>query len=242
MSRHIRESLGPDRIGAMPNRPLLLGHRGARATRTIPENSIASFQLTLDHGCDGFEFDVRRAADGTAVICHNPVWHGHGAGKRGVEIAGATVSELIEIPTLDEVMATFASRAYLDIELKVTGLEEQVLAALAAHRPALGYVVSSFIPETLETLHKLAPDVPLGLICDSKAQLSEWEHLPLAAVIPQYKLVTRELVNAVHLAGKRMLVWTVDDEKTLKQLAEWGVDGLISDETERLPKLFPGQR
>jgi glycerophosphoryl diester phosphodiesterase len=226
----------------MPNRPLLLGHRGARATRSILENTIASFQLTLDHGCDGFEFDVRRAADGTAVICHNPVWRGQGAGKRGVEIAGAAVSELIEIPTLDEVMATFASRAYLDIELKVSGLEEQVLAALAAHRPSLGFVVSSFLPETLEALHKLDADVPLGLICDSRAQLSVWERLPLAAVIPQHKLVTRDLVHAVHLAGKRMLVWTVDDEKTLKELANWGVDGLISDETELLPKLFPGPR
>ena len=45
-------------------RPLLLGHRGARATRHVPENTLASFELCLEHGCDGFEFDIRRSSDG----------------------------------------------------------------------------------------------------------------------------------------------------------------------------------
>ena len=48
-----------------------LGHRGARAVRQIPENTLASFELCLQHGCDGFEFDVRLSADGQAVICHD---------------------------------------------------------------------------------------------------------------------------------------------------------------------------
>ncbi|MBZ5549684.1 MAG: glycerophosphodiester phosphodiesterase [Acidobacteriia bacterium] len=56
--------------------PLLLGHRGARASRNIPENTLASFELCLQHGCDGFEFDVRRSADGAAVICHDAKYNG----------------------------------------------------------------------------------------------------------------------------------------------------------------------
>jgi glycerophosphoryl diester phosphodiesterase len=57
-------------------RPLLLGHRGARGIRSIPENTIASFDRALADGCDGFEFDVRLTADGEAVICHDPVFRG----------------------------------------------------------------------------------------------------------------------------------------------------------------------
>ena len=49
----------------MAIRPLLLGHRGARAEKSISENTLASFDLALAQGCDGFEFDVRLAADGT---------------------------------------------------------------------------------------------------------------------------------------------------------------------------------
>ncbi|MCU1303492.1 MAG: glycerophosphoryl diester phosphodiesterase, partial [Candidatus Sulfotelmatobacter sp.] len=54
----------------MANHPLLLGHRGVRAEKSIPENSLPSFDLALAQGCDGFEFDVRLSADGQAVICH----------------------------------------------------------------------------------------------------------------------------------------------------------------------------
>src|SRR6266496_455866 len=120
-------------------RPLLLGHRGARASRHIHENTLASFELCLDHGCDGFEFDVRRSVDGETVICHDATYS-------GMEIAQAPTKNL-ELPSLAEVLQRFSSRAFLDIELKVPGLERQAIAALRAHPPQIGYVVSSFLPE-----------------------------------------------------------------------------------------------
>ena len=54
------------------SRLLRLGHRGARALTSIPENTLASFDRALADGCDGFEFDVRLTADGEAVVCHDP--------------------------------------------------------------------------------------------------------------------------------------------------------------------------
>ena len=43
----------------MATAPILLGHRGARAVRSVPENTIVSFDLALEHGCDGVEFDLQ---------------------------------------------------------------------------------------------------------------------------------------------------------------------------------------
>lgn len=225
-------------MSKMKERPLLLGHRGARATRRVPENTIASFDLAIAHGCDGFEFDVRRSGDGAAVICHDPVWRANGRGKPGLEVAGATVAELEGIAQLGEVLERFAGGAYLDIELKITGLENEVLEALKRYRPER-FVVSSFQPGALMRVRHAAPEIPLGLICDTQAQLAIWETLPVQAVIPQYKLVTRELVLALHAAQKQILVWTVDDQAKMRELAAWGVDGIISDETELLVKTFP---
>src|ERR1017187_5379557 len=105
--------------------PLLLGHRGARTVRRIPENTLASFELCLQHGCDGFEFDVRLSADGQAVICHD-------ATIGGMKIAN-TASKSLALPTLEDVLEQFADRAFLDIELKVAGLESHVLAELRKH-------------------------------------------------------------------------------------------------------------
>ena len=132
--------------------PLLLGHRGARAFRHIPENTLESFELCLQHGCDGFEFDVRVAGDGQGVICHD-------ATIGGIEIA-ATAAKELRLPALEDVLRQFADRAFLDIELKVAGLEQQTLALLLKHPPQKGYVVSSFLPEVLRPCTSLIRRFP----------------------------------------------------------------------------------
>jgi glycerophosphoryl diester phosphodiesterase len=209
-------------------KPLLLGHRGARAFRQIPENTLASFELCLQHGCDGFEFDVRRSGNGQAVICHD-------ASVGGMRIENtASKSLALLLPTLEDVLREFAYRAFLDIELKVAGLEAQTLAELRKYPPQRGYVVSSFLPEVLMTMRDLDPAIPLGLLCESAAQLRGWRKSPAEWVIPRFKLADRELIELVHAAGKRILVWTVNRAARMREFAEWGVDAIISDETEVL--------
>jgi glycerophosphoryl diester phosphodiesterase len=204
--------------------PLLLGHRGARAFRQIPENTLASFELCLQHGCDGFEFDVRRAADGQAVICHDAT-----VGRVQIE---KTPSKILSLPTLDEVLRQFASRAFLDIELKVAGLERQTLAELQKYPPQKGYVVSSFLPDVLSTIHDLDPAIPLGFLCDTPSELRSWRQTPAEWVIPQFKLADRDLVELVHAAGKRIMIWTVNRAEQMREFVGCGVDAIISDETE----------
>jgi glycerophosphoryl diester phosphodiesterase len=206
--------------------PLLLGHRGARAVRQIPENTLASFELCLQHGCDGFEFDVRRSADGQAVISHD-------ATVGGREIAN-TDSKTLPLPTLEDVLRQFAHRAFLDIELKVAGLEPQTLAELRRHPPQKGYVVSSFLPEVLTAIHDVDSAIPLGVLCETGDQLRGWRETPAEWVIPQFALVDRGLIELVHGAGKKIMVWTVNRAERMREFAEWGVDAIISDETELL--------
>jgi glycerophosphoryl diester phosphodiesterase len=206
--------------------PLLLGHRGARAFRHIPENTLASFELCLQHGCDGFEFDVRRSADGQAMICHD-------ATIGGMEIAN-TASKTLPLPTLEGVLRQFAQRAFLDIELKVAGLESQTLAQVRKHSPQKGYVVSSFLPGVLTAIHDLDPAIPLGFLCDTRDQLRGWRETPAEWVIPQCKLADRELIERIHAAGKKIMVWTVNRAERIRGFAESGVDAIISDETELL--------
>jgi glycerophosphoryl diester phosphodiesterase len=204
--------------------PLLLGHRGARAFRQIPENTLASFELCLRHGCDGFEFDVRLSADGKAVICHDTT-------IGGMKIED-TASESLPLPTLEDVLRQFAQRAFLDIELKVAGLGLQTLAELRKHPPQKGFVVSSFLPDVLVAIHSLDPGIPLGLLCETRSQLRGWREMPAEWVIPQFKLADGKLVELVHAAGKRIMVWTVNRAERMGELAAWGVDAFISDETE----------
>ncbi len=206
--------------------PILLGHRGARAFRSIPENTLASFELCLQHGCDGFEFDTRLSSDGQAVVCHD-------ATAGGVEIATTAAMDL-NLPTLEDVLRQFAQRAFLDIELKVAGLERQTLAALRKHPPQKGYVVSSFLPDALTAVRDLDPAIPLGFLCQSSDRLRGWRESPAQWVIPQFELADQALVETVHAAGKRIMVWTVNRSERMREFSEWGVDAIISDETELL--------
>ena len=206
--------------------PLLLGHRGARAFRDIPENTLPSFERSLQHGCDGFEFDVRLSGDGRAVICHD-------ASLGGISIS-KTVAGRLALPALEDVLRQFADRAFLDIELKVAGAEELVLAGLLKHPPRKGYLISSFLPEALAAVHSVDPGVPLGFLCETRRQLRDWREASTEWVIPQCELVDRELVEELHAAGKKVMVWTVNRAERMRVLAEWRVDAIISDESALL--------
>jgi glycerophosphoryl diester phosphodiesterase len=193
----------------------------------VPENTFASFDLALEHGCDGFEFDVRLTASRSAVVCHDPE-----VGK--ISVARAQASQLSKLPRMKDVIQRYGQRAFLDIELKVKDLESKVLTALGECPPARGYVVSSFIPDVVMDLEARSAAVSIGIICETRFQLARWPELPVDYVIAQYSLVDWKLVKEVQGAGLKIFVWTVNDREAMLRLASWAVDGIISDDTELL--------
>jgi glycerophosphoryl diester phosphodiesterase len=144
------------------------------------------------------------------------------------------------LPRFEDVLARCAKRAFLDIELKVPGLAAPVVAALARCPPERGYLLSSFLPEVLIELRDRDHSLPLGFIYDQKKQRQRWRELPVQYVIPHYSLVTRELVDQVHDAGRKLFVWTVNGKASMLRFAGWGVDGIISDKTKLLAAAFRG--
>jgi glycerophosphoryl diester phosphodiesterase len=208
--------------------PLLLGHRGLRSRSfRVRENTLAAFDLALQHGCDGFEFDVRLTADRRAVICH-------GARFAGITIARAACTRLRALPFLEDVLARYASRAFLDIELKVPGIESYVLEMISKFPPQRGYVVSSFLPGVLGDLRGQSQSVPLGIICETPRQLRIWRELPINYVIAHERLITTALIAEVHAAGKKVFGWTINKTASMVRLATSGIDGIVSDKTDQL--------
>lgn len=210
------------------NRPLLLGHRGLRSrSLRVRENTVAAFDLALQHGCDGFEFDVRLTADDRAVICH-------GGRFAGITIARAACKRLRALPLLEDVFARYASRAFLDIELKVPGIESYVLESIFEFPPQCGYVVSSFLPVVLLDLNKRNQSVPLGVICETSKQLGAWPELPVEYVIVNEPLITPTLIAQLHSVGKKVFGWTINKKASMIRLGNLGIDGIVSDKTELL--------
>ena len=201
---------------------------------------MAAFDYAMAGGCDGFEFDVRYTRDRRSVLSHDPKLN-----RKEVAITDYSGFERrggYNLACLEDVLTRFGGTAYLDIELKVTGNEEAVVAALRAKPPRRGYVVSSFLPDVLLRLRDLDPSLPLGFICERAEDAERWTGLPIAAFIPHYSLVSERLIDEVHAREKKLLTWTVNDAHDLLRLAGWGVDGLISDDPRLLARTFPRQR
>lgn len=209
------------------SRPLLLGHRGTRGLKSIRENTIEAFDRAIADGCDGFEFDVRVTRDGIAVIWHDEK-------MRLIKIAHAKGEQLKRLPRLEDVLIRYQNSAFLNIEVKVSGVEGTTAALLRKHPPRRGYVVSSFLPEVLKSLHAENPAFPLGLICEKRTQLAPWRDLNVDYLMLHQNLATPELIEELHGARKKVFVWTVNDPAAMQRLADLGVDGIISDKTEIL--------
>lgn len=222
-------------------RPLLLGHRGAR--HYAPENSYEAFELALHHGCDGIEFDVRYTAEGTAVLCHDPVMHGLELRVSNYDqLAGAfgrALQQSIQssgrkrpfLPCLPDVIEEYAGRAFLDIELKVAGELGALVEALERNPARKGIVVSSFDAALIQGMKALRPEMPVGLIAESLRDIAGWKKLPISALMMHRSAISPQLVDEMHNARLAVHVWTVNEADEMQRLGEMGVDGIISDDT-----------
>src|SRR5690242_18045642 len=101
---------------------LRIGHKGAH--HIAPGNTLASFDAALAHGVDMIEFDIlpefqARPRDGRLVLAHDY--------SDGVERALDLEAGLAHLASLP-----FAG-VRLDVDLKLPGYEDRVVAALRAH-------------------------------------------------------------------------------------------------------------
>ncbi|MGZ4897870.1 MAG: glycerophosphodiester phosphodiesterase [Candidatus Angelobacter sp.] len=217
----------------MPAKLLLLGHRGARLY--APENTIAAFDLSLDHGVDGFEFDVRCTRGRRSIVCHDPRLNRLVVRKhtfRQLQASCASANECA--PSLEDVLDRYARSAFLNIEVKVRGMEPLVARAVKRVRPRRGYFISSFLPSVVRTLHALDSSLVLGALAQTRWQLRRWNKLPATYVVPHYRLLSPRLIENLHAAGKTVVTWTVNDPRRMLRAARMGVDGIISDDTKLL--------
>jgi len=132
------------------------------------------------------------------------------------------------------VLELYSRRAFLNIEVKVRGMEQVVFEAVKRFPPQRGYFISSFLPSVVRKLHDLDGSLVLGAISKSYWHLRRWKALPVSYVVPHFGLLTPKLVNELHAAGKTVITWTVNDPRKMLQAAAMGVDGIISDDTKLL--------
>jgi glycerophosphoryl diester phosphodiesterase len=232
----------------MHHRFLKVGHKGAAAL--APENTIASLAAALEHGVDMVEFDVVARRDGRLVLAHS------------------TTEITPEAPTLDEALAFIRREAQpelaVDLDLKVRGAEEDVVASLRRNDLLERALASSFFADSLQRLRTLEPRLQTGISYPwDRTGLAERRTLrPLVwagaaalrgalpfriegmaksaratSVMLHFSVLSSVAVKRCHELGLTVFAWTIDELGWLDRVLGFGVDGVISND----PRIFDGR-
>ncbi|MFV0429224.1 MAG: glycerophosphodiester phosphodiesterase [Arachnia sp.] len=230
-------------------------HRGASAA--APENTIPAFELAVEHGADGVEFDVQLTADGHPVVFHDEkLQRITGAPGRVRETTLEQLRQLdastgregfagTRVPTLDEALELLApTGVWINIELKTNrvadGLEESVISLIDDYEVRGRSSVSSFHHKSLRYLARIDPGLRLGTLY-SDPILRPWRYaveLGTQALHARMDSVTGKLIDKCHAHLLQVAVWTVDDKDDIKRMAQLGADAIITNHPQRAARLL----
>jgi glycerophosphoryl diester phosphodiesterase len=226
--------------------PLIVAHRGA--SQAAPENTLAAIRKALEMGVDLVEIDVWRTKDNHAVVIHdrtvNRTTNGNGAVHDLTldEIhqldAGSWKSEEYageRVPTLSGALNAVKGRAKLLIEIKDQGIERLVADAIGQVGEEWA-VVQSFDFDAAAGVKRLLPNVECGWLLGALPEGESWKRVldraadaDLSFLACVHTLVDADLVSGTHARGLCVYAWTVDDPDRIRQLADIGVDGVITN-------------
>jgi glycerophosphoryl diester phosphodiesterase len=224
-----------------------VGHKGADLI--APGNTAASFDAAVAAGVDMIEFDVLpEHPDGSGRL-----FLAHDYRDLGRRADAMTLEE-----GLDHLCATGLD---LDVDLKLPGYEERVVAAIRDRGAEDRVLVSTMEMASLDRLRVVAPDVRIGWSVP-RIRKNPFESRLTAgpayvglqvlrrllprraaqalregrcdAVMANHHLVTERLVRAVLDSGGELYVWTVDLGDRIAAFERLGVTGVITND----PRLF----
>ena len=196
---------------------------------------MAAFRASGPLGADWVELDVRRTADGALAVHHDAHL---GDGRAIVELEAADLPG--HVPSLAEALEACAplgvnveiknSPHDLDFDATVALVEPTVAVIKACSQPI---IVSSFHSPTLDRVRAVDSSIATAQLTfdlrDPARTIDAAVRAGHVALHPFDATVTHELVELTHVAGLTINVWTVDDPARIEELAEMGVDGIVTN-------------
>jgi len=224
---------------------LIYAHRGASSDFT--EGTKAAYQGAVAQGADGFECDVRLTKD-QQIICYHDRNTAR-LSKINLEIAKTTYSELkakVDPYRLDQLLdLAIENKKDLVIEFKhpvptgglVEKLAHKLLSEKSKEITKSKITVSLISFSYLATLRNLKSGYQSAYLVQNKI-LSKINPAPIIG--PSIKLVREnpEFVASAIKKGKKVFVWTVNNEADLQLCAKLGVSAVMSDNPALARKLL----
>lgn len=225
----------------------MIAHRGASGL-TGEDNTLRSFGRAIELGCDYVEFDVRRTRD--ALVCF------HDARTGNTPVGELTHAELrtragVAVPCLQEVLEFCRGKIGLDVEIKDSGIEAEVVAAVRALQSDTPVLMKSFNEEVVARLAAMDTGCPVGLLVGRpvialaggapKAAIRKCRRLGAEFLSPHHSLLVGPASALAELEAMPAYPWTVNDPADMRRLAALPIRALITDRPDLLLEVLRGR-
>lgn len=228
---------------------LIIAHRGA--SRAEPENTLRAFDLAIRQGAQMIELDLHLTADGHVVVIHDPELD-HTTDLTGRvdqltldQVRRADAGKGERIPTLDETLDLTLGRVRLYLEIKDPRAAEETLRMIRARNCRDACLLASFDLPLMRRLGREVNDIELGVILGNETinPVVRWrEAFPWLALRDirydvlsmQVELCYGMLVRKMKASGRKVYVWTADEDKQFERMIGYEVDGIVTNVPDRL--------
>lgn len=226
--------------------PVTLSHRGVSSGNGV-QNTILSLKKTAQLHPDYIEMDVQETKDHQFVVYHDfdlkPLT---GIDKSPSDLTleklqSITISEnghSAPIASFDDYLATakhLGQKLLIEIKTNEKNADSIVTRFLEKYRSDIfseGHTLQSLNYYVVETLKEKEPALKVGYI------------LPFNIIGPpkssadfltmEYSTINRNFIDAAKEDGKKVYVWTVNNEEAMKRMMFYNVDGIITDDIKTL--------
>lgn len=222
---------------------LKIGHRGAMDLE--PENTIRSIKKAIDLGVDAVEIDVYRTKDNKLAVLHyekiETTTNGRGLvwEKTLAQLQKLDAGKGEKIPSLQEVIDIVKGKCILLIELKMYGIEKDVVESINKNGIKKSVIVISFFHDLIRDVKKIDPEIKTGVtfMCVPVNASRLAIEANADYILPQHQFITRTMVRDAHKHKLKILAWHTSDRKEIKNLLDLGVDGILSNRPDILKRI-----
>jgi len=239
------------------DRVMLIGHRGMGPdTRTwhgttYSEDTVEAFRAAVRVGADGFETDFWPTADGEVVSHHDGTLDrmtaetGTIGSRTAAEVAGLRNDSQAHVPTFRETLDALVpahprvrvqqefkdGRLFSDaLLLELARIDREYVADVDAQ-----VLVTASTVRLLERFHRLAPDLPLGLI-DRSSGRPRLSSMPswVDVVLIELGAADATYVRRAAARGHEVSLRKVDTVAQLREAVRLGATRVVTDRPEVL--------
>ncbi len=228
--------------------PKIVAHRGGAALSA--ENSMEAIKNALLLGVDMVEIDIRMSKDGHLVVMHDKRVDRttDGKGKVGsldlAEIKKLRLKNCPEtVPTLDEVLELMSrNKTRLLIEVKTDkhygNLLKELMESIKKRGMEEQVMVFSFNKSFCEELKAMFPELTVGVFIFGFPAVNKLPKVDAVGVEYHSVLLYESYYETLKKKFGIVYTWNVNVRSSMQRLAAKNVDGIITDNPQKLKTLL----